>query len=246
MAAEGVIVQAGLRTERQAIEEALGRIAILRGLSAREVSDIAPRFHWHRYKADEQILTEEDEDDLVYFILDGRVRVVSYSQSGKEVIYRDMLSGDVFGELAAIDGKPRSANVVAVSDTLVATLSGEAFRTLVAEHSEVAQALLRKCTGLIRVLTERVFEFSALAVRNRIHAELLRLADNRDPKTNTAIIKPAPRHAEIASRVSTHREAVTREISALAKAGVLEKRNSALLVNDLARLRDLVEHPQDS
>ena len=240
------MVQAGVRTEKEEFEEALQRIAIFRDLPPLVIGNIAPRFHWHRYKADEHILSEEDEDDRVFFILEGRVRVVSYSQSGKEVIYRDMLSGEVFGELAAIDGKPRSANVVAVTDTLVATLGGEAFRNLVSEHSEVAHALLRKCSGLIRVLTERVFEFSALAVRNRIHAELLRLAEHRDALANTAIIKPAPRHAEIASRVSTHREAVTREISALAKAGVLEKRNSALLVNDLARLRDLVEHPQDS
>ncbi|MEE8334557.1 MAG: helix-turn-helix domain-containing protein, partial [Alphaproteobacteria bacterium] len=83
-------------------------------------------------------------------------------------------------------------------------------------------------------------EFSTLAVNNRIHAELLRLAMSAGINDNVSEISPAPTHAEIASRISTHREAVTRELNELAQAGVLEKRNRALVVRDIAWLQDVV------
>jgi hypothetical protein len=76
-------------------------------------------------------------------------------------------------------------------------------------------------------------------VQRRIHDELLRLAKAGSVQGNTARIDPAPRHAEMASMVSTYREQITRELSALVKAGVLAKDGNALVVLDLARLQAL-------
>ena len=92
----------------------------------------------------------------------------------------------------------------------------------------------------IRELTTRVFEFSTLAVRYRIQAELLRLAGAPTPRGKTASVDPTPTHAEIASRTSTHREAVTRELNRLTKMGILEQRSRVLWIKDLARLEALV------
>jgi CRP/FNR family cyclic AMP-dependent transcriptional regulator len=92
----------------------------------------------------------------------------------------------------------------------------------------------------IRELTTRVYEFSTLAVRYRIQAELLRLANLSACQGKIANIIPAPTHAEIASRTSTHREAVTRELNRLSKFGILEQKNRVLLVKDIDRLNELV------
>ena len=102
--------------------------------------------------------------------------------------------------------------------------------------------VLKRLTNQIRALTERVFEFSALAVENRIQAEVLRLARDHMEGDNSALIKPAPTHAEIASRVSTHREAVTRALSDLARRGIVERRDGTLAVLDVEALSELVEH----
>src|SRR5262249_5502620 len=90
---------------------------------------------------------------------------------------------------------------------------------------------------------QRVVEFSTLPVRSRVHAELLRLAriSARDPDRTTAVIAPAPTHAEIASRISTHREAVTRELNELVRAKVIEKRGSALVIRDIVELTNMIE-----
>jgi CRP-like cAMP-binding protein len=86
-----------------------------------------------------------------------------------------------------------------------------------------------------------VFEFSALAVNNRIHAELLRLAQDHMTGENVAVIDPVPTHAEIASRISTRREAVTREFNQLSRAGIVQRRSSTLVVRDVERLKRLVQ-----
>ncbi len=164
--------------------------------------------------------------------------------SGKEVTFRDIGAGQIFGEFAAIDGELRSANVVALSPAVVASLSAEAFWEVLHEHSEVAAATLKLLTRQIRVLSERVFEFSTLAVKNRIHAELLRLAYAHmadDGEATKVVIAPIPTHADIAHRVSTHREAVTRELSAMTRAGLVERREGALVVPDVDRLARLVQ-----
>jgi CRP-like cAMP-binding protein len=104
----------------------------------------------------------------------------------------------------------------------------------------VAKALLPHLVTKIRVLTARVYEFSTLAVSNRIQAELLRLARLGERGGKSARIAPAPTHTEIASRVSTHREAVTREFARLSRAGLIERERNALLVKDVERLAEMV------
>jgi len=92
----------------------------------------------------------------------------------------------------------------------------------------------------VRLLSERVIELSTLGVQNRIHAELLRIARQAGQPGNRVRIDPAPKHADIASQVSTYREQVTREFSALARQGLLEKDGTALVLTDVARLERIV------
>jgi CRP-like cAMP-binding protein len=106
----------------------------------------------------------------------------------------------------------------------------------------VAMRMMRNLTTLVRRLTERVIDLSTLGVQTRLHAELLRLAHAGGVQgDNTARIDPAPAHAVLASKISTNREQVTREISALTKRGLLRKDGlHALVVTDVQALADLV------
>jgi hypothetical protein len=86
-----------------------------------------------------------------------------------------------------------------------------------------------------------VVDVSTLGVQHRLHAELLRRARAAGVVDNRARLDPAPRHAELASRVSTYREQVTREFSALTKQGLLEKDGAGIVLTDVARLERMVE-----
>lgn len=220
--------------------ESLIGVEVFRGLRAADRSKLAALCHGRRYAANERILSHKDETRDVYFIVSGKVRVTIYSLGGKEITFRDQSAGEMFGELGAIDGEPRSAHVMALEDSLLASMSRETFWEVLAGYPQVAEFTLKRLATLVRALSGRVFEFSTLAVRNRIHAELLRLARENSHDDNTATIAPSPTHADIASRISTHREAVTREYHDLSEAGLIEQRRGELVINDIARLESMV------
>ena len=219
----------------------LESIDLFSQVPARDLSRLAERCSWQHYQAGQQILGHMDGSEGVYFIVQGKARAVLYSVSGKSVTFRDIAAGDMFGELAAIDGQERSASVEALESTTVACLPSDLFWEVLQIYPAVAAALLRRLTAQVRHLTERVCEFSTLAVKNRIHAELLRLARKTGETDGQAWIAPAPTHAEIASRISTHREAVTRELNHLAQDGLIERRGAKLLIRDVAKLAKLVQ-----
>lgn len=219
----------------------LDGITVLQAIDPGARRALVERCRWRRFDPGQQIVGREDTTSDVFFIVEGRVRATSYSPSGKEVSYRDIAAGEMVGEFSAIDGAPRSADVIALSEARIAALSAALFWQILRQHPEVAAATLKSLTRQLRALTERVYEFSTMAVNNRIHAELLRLVRLQDSPDNTAILAPAPTHAELASRISTHREAVTRELNALARAGLIERHRTSIRITDVNKLARMVE-----
>jgi CRP-like cAMP-binding protein len=234
-------------TQPQAVQSrnSLKGIAVFAGLSLDSIEQIERRCAWKRYAPGEPILDYLDKSDDVFFIALGEVRVTIYSTAGKAVSFREMGTGEIFGEFPALDGGPRSASVEARTNCLIASMPGSTFRELLKTEIGLANALLPRLTKTIRALTTRVYEFSTLAVNNRIHAELLRLASLGSKDGNAARIVPAPTHVEIASRVSTHREAVTRELNRLSRIGIIERRGGTLLVTNVERLAEMVHGATD-
>jgi CRP/FNR family transcriptional regulator, cyclic AMP receptor protein len=223
--------------------ETLAGIGIFGDLLPEEIGALSRRCRWRRYGANQTILQCRDESRDVFFVVRGRVCAIYHAASGREVRFGDIPAGEIFGDFAAIDGEPRSADVVSVTDTLIASMSAELFWDVLRRHEAVRAATLRRLTRIIRSHQQRVVEFSTLPVRSRIHAELLRLArlSPPGPDRTSAVILPAPTHAEIASRISTHREAVTRELNELARAKLVEKRGGALIIRNIGVLAGMVE-----
>jgi CRP-like cAMP-binding protein len=224
------------------IEGALAAFEVFRTLPPEAIETLSKRCHWQRYLSNQLIVGQHDETRDVFFIVRGKVRVTLYAASGKEVSFRNLGSGQMFGELSAIDGQPRSASVIALQEAMMARMPPSVFWTVMEHYPQVAAAVMRHLVGLVRALSGRVFEFSTLAVKNRIHAELLRLAREVSRLNSaTVLLSPAPTHAEIASRISTHREAVTRELNEMVRAGLIERRSGGLIIRDIERLARLVE-----
>ncbi len=215
-------------------------IAIFAGLEPAALEEIQRGCSWRRYEPGELIVDYLDASDDVFLIAAGEACVTIYSYSGRVVSFGELHPGEAFGEYAAIDHRPRSASVEARTMCLVASMPGAAFRTLLQTTPTVTLAVLEQLVKRIRTVTNRVYEFSTLHVSNRIQAELLRLASMALREGKGARIVPPPTHVEIANRVSTHREAVTRELSHLSRIGIIERRDDALLVKDIDRLTKIV------
>ena len=221
--------------------EDLGKIELLCDLSKSVLSDTAKSCRWRSYSANEQIIDRQSEATEVFFVVEGRVRVVNYSISGREITLDDVDAGGHFGELAAIDGEPRSASVMALSYCSVAIMAQDNFLALINENASIALKVMRGLASIIRNSTERIMDLSTLAANNRVQADLLRLALNNRNSNNTACLSPIPVHADIASRVSTTRETVARVMNHLARQGIVERKKNVLVIQDVQLLQKMVE-----
>lgn len=187
-----------------------------------------------RVRKGQTVLARGEASADVFLLQFGRLQVTLYAPSGREVSLRDLSAGQMFGELSAIDGEMRSVGIQALSDARLMVIGRDAFRRLINDSPNAREWLMCRFVSQVRGLTERVYELSALNVQERVRCELLRLARATPGASGT--IEPAPTHAELANRVSTHREAVTRELGALSQRNIIRSGRRRLQVLDLARL----------
>lgn len=217
----------------------LDTVTLLAPLSPAERRRVAGCCFRRRAVAGETVVDKESPHRDVFFVLDGRVRVVDFSIGGREVALTDLGPGACFGELAAIDGRPRSANVVALAPTTLAVLRHESLWQAIETHPALARTLIVHLADMVRMSTARIVDLSTLGAHNRVQGEILRLAREAAGQ-GCATIRPAPVHADIASRVSTTRETVARVLGDLERQGVLERHRGALTVLDLEALEAMV------
>ncbi|MBL8340641.1 MAG: Crp/Fnr family transcriptional regulator [Rubrivivax sp.] len=257
-------------------------IALLQDLGDDVLHEVAEICRFQRVRARQTVMTRADSEHDCCFVLAGRLKVVALSPGGREISFRDARAGEMIGEMAALDGRPRSATVVAQEESLLARLRPTDFRLLLRRHWSICDRLLQHLARTARTLTERVYELSALNVHQRLCAELLRLALGASasppapagapsasapsapstPSTPSApgappapgtprelrvALRPAPSHAELAMRISCTREQVAREMSDLARLGVIHcerkpgRESDQIVIDDLRRLAERIE-----
>lgn len=176
----------------------------------------------------------------VYLVVEGCLTVSLVSAQGRETVLRSIGPGEIFGELAAIDGKPRSADVVASQNSSLLVIPGATFIALIERQPVVSLWLARYLAHQVRYLTNRIYELSTMAVGTRLQAELLRLAGVPDAK-GAASIARVPTQAELAARIGTNRETVTREFSLLVRERLVVKEGRRIAIPSVTRLAERIK-----
>ena len=225
--------------------EHLDCVEVLRGLGEEQRGDLLGRVRGYRYPKGQEIVTHGDTTQDVYFIVEGEARVNIFSAAGRHITYEVLSSGEMFGEIAALDGGARSASVIAETDALVIRISAQDYLELMRGSPDVAEYSLRHLARMVRHLSWLVYESYALPVAARIDAELLRVARRHDVGEIPIRVLSGPTDRDIASRVGTTREAVNREIAYLVSARWVERDGKDMLFHDAPaleqRLRELEE-----
>jgi len=214
---------------------------LFRHMTREEVAALATQVEHLRYRKGEMIVQRRDEDGGVYLLLEGALLANLYARSGREVGYRRILPGGYFGEIAAIDGLPRSVNIVALEDARMVRLPQRLVQRLFEDSPRFMRALLEDMASLTRALTDRLFELTAVSVACRVDIELLRMGSEKAGDANEAVIHPCPTHAELAVLVGSQREPVTRELNRLASLNIVRQSGRTLKILDMAALADEVE-----
>lgn len=223
--------------------EALKRTQIFASLDDDARQQISKLISWRAYEKDVEVVSYKDDARDVYFLAEGQVRATNFSASGKEISYQEMGPGSMFGELSAIDAKPRTANVITLKRSVIGCINCPDFWSVLGSHPQVAAGVMVRLATLVRFLSDRVYQFGALDVKDRVRAEVLRLARENSGDGSSAVIEKMPTHAEIANRINTHREAVTRELNELTRLGLIRKDRRILSVPDIPELAKLL--PED-
>lgn len=174
------------------------------------------------YAPDATVVTDEDTTDDVYFILSGRARAATYTDEGREVRLADLDAGEGFGLFAAIDGGPRSTNVTAIEESRLARISARRFNAVIDAEPAVARALMIYLVERIRELSARMTELTTCPADERLGRFLLRLSRREGPPPGL-VVRPLPKHHEIASMIFSQREAVGRELARLERAGLIRR-----------------------
>jgi CRP/FNR family transcriptional regulator, cyclic AMP receptor protein len=216
--------------------ESLARTLLFSSLDAKDVKALDSRCIWRKVSAGEWVINDQSDGTGVFFVLRGRARVV-IGTLGREIILRDIPEGEYFGELSAIDGRPRSAGILAMTDTVVARMSAEVFREMIHRYPSVCDKVLTTLAAGIRALDNRANEQVNFDVRERLCAELLRLSRTTEAGI---VVSPPPTHAELAARIGTHREAVTKLLNALERDGSISRKRGAIALTNAERLRLVV------
>jgi len=221
-----------------ALAQSLAAMPLLREVAPEALARLAARARLAEAPEGGMILDGEEESTDVYFVLHGAVRVTLRTPGGREAILGDFVEGALFGEMAAIDDAPRSARIVALTRARLAAVPARAFLDLVFAAPEACHRLLRLLTARVRSQNERLLEHAALPSRLRLQAELLRLS--RAWPAGGAVarcISPPPTQADLAARIGVRREAVSREMAALARRGLVRTARGAIHLPDPEAMR---------
>jgi len=205
----------------------LRKIEVLRGVDLRILRQIAYRCRWTRFRRNEYVVRRNAGNRDVHFVISGLLRVTAGTSRGKHFVFRDIAAGDLFGESSAIDGRSHYADVLCAREALIASMSAESFRALLANQASVRERILRRLTSSVRDLAKRILDLRALPVASRVAGELLRLASPRSVDGAT-VLDPLPTHEQLANRIGTSREQVTRELSRLEREGLVIRQGRCL------------------
>lgn len=220
---------------------ALGEFEIFSHLDSNTRDNIAENITLKKYEKGQSIINAQSTDTEVYFLIQGKVRVCSFAYNGKQIHFEELVPGTMFGELSAIDDKERSSDCLSTTQSYLAVMTASHFRQIIREHQSVSDYVLLRLADMVRGNMQKVYEFSALSVPQRVRCELLRLASEVSTSAlDTDIhLTAVPTHAEFAARINTHREAVTRELKILTALGAITWKPRSYVIHKIALLSEL-------
>ena len=218
----------------------LTNVRLLHNLSEEAIAELEKHGRWRRFAGGQQILDRDSTSREVFLVVEGRVEVINFAMSGQEVAFGHVSKGGYFGEMSAIDGKHRSANIVAVEDSLVLVVPPDLFLEILIRNPSAAMQVLRRMSHIIRTVDDRIMDLSTLRAVQRVYVELLRLSEE-DEKSGKCLVRMMPVQRDLARRAGTTRETVSRVLGDLKREHIAERKGRTLYIQDKDRLSEMTE-----
>jgi CRP-like cAMP-binding protein len=196
--------------------ELLRTVPLFSELSEEDISSLGRLATRRRYPKDTVVFFENEEGDFLFMILEGRIKVTILGDDGREIILSVLGPGDFFGEMALLDNEPRSATAIAVEDSELLSLHRTDFQSVLADNRSITSALIKILTVRLRRANQQISTLALLDVYGRVARVILDMAREEGRRLKDGRIAfRRPTHQEIANRIGTTRETVTRMLKDL-------------------------------
>jgi CRP/FNR family transcriptional regulator/CRP/FNR family cyclic AMP-dependent transcriptional regulator len=201
------------------IEQLAGKVPIFSCLSSMDLKAICRIMIMKKFKAGEVIVHEDDNEGQTFFVIaSGRVHVAVITSEGKSAILATLSPGDFFGEMAMLDGEPRSASVIASEECTLLMLYRKMFLDIMQRYPKITIQILVEMSKRLRRANKHINTLSLMSVYGRVADVLLQLGKEQGERIKDMIVIPnRPTHQIIAEMAGTSRETVSRVLSQLQK-----------------------------
>jgi CRP/FNR family transcriptional regulator, cyclic AMP receptor protein len=218
----------------------LGDCALFRKLEPKERESLVARAHMRSFDAGDTIFLMGALHDSMIAVLNGEVRISMPSADGKEVVLAIVHAGEVFGEIAMLDGKPRSADATALTACTLAVLDRRDVLTALERNSTAWLGLVQVLCSRLRRTDQHLVEVALLGLPERLAKTLLRVVDAAHaPATNRTDLRLS--QYELANRVGAARESVNKCLHEWQRAGIIRVEKRAITIVNRAALEALAE-----
>jgi CRP-like cAMP-binding protein len=211
--------------------ELLRTVPIFSELTDEDIASLARLSSRRRYPKDQVVFFENEEGDFFFMILEGRIKVTILGDDGREVILTVLGPGDFFGEMALLDNEPRSATAIAVEDSELLSLHRTDFQSVLTENRSITSALIKSLTARLRKANHQISTLALLDVYGRVARVIAEMArdEGRRLRDGRIAFRRAT-HQEIANRIGTTRETVTRMLKDLERQGLIHIEGKEIVV----------------
>jgi CRP/FNR family cyclic AMP-dependent transcriptional regulator len=203
-------------------QELLRTVPIFSEMPEADITALARLTSRRTCPKDTVVFFENEEGDSFFCIVAGRIKVTILGDDGREVILSVLGRGDFFGEMALLDNEPRSATAIAVEDTELLSLHRNDFQSVLSDNRSIMSALIKILTARLRRANHQISTLALLDVYGRVARVIVDTARDEGKRLKDGRIAfRRATHQEIANRIGTTRETVTRMLKDLERQGLI-------------------------
>ena len=224
----------------------MDRLAVFRpmtlfaGLADSELEALTHDLLRRRFREGEAIFQQGDPGQMLYLVESGQVRIYVQDEEGQETSVTLCGPGDMFGELAVIDGLPRSASAVAMDNTVVSILSRDRFRLHMRNSPQLALNFMKLLSVRVRYSTQQVSSLTLLDTPGRLARKLLELAhDHGQAEPGGVHINLTLTQSDLASLIGATRESVNKALGAFRRQGLIRTQAGHIVIVEPDALREM-------
>ena len=238
-----VVVGIAARTLEQRVSDRtdfLKHLPLFVSVSDAELSALAKDFTARRFQQGEAIFFQGDPGQALYLIESGRVRIYVQDDNGQETSVIFYSAGDIFGELAALDGLPRSASAIAADETVVHVLTRERLRAHLQASPQLAYNFMQALVVRVRYSTLQVGSLTLHDVPGRLARKLLELAQGYGRVTSDGVkIDMTLTQSDLASLIGATRESTNKALGNFKRSGIIRMEQTQITIVDPEALRGM-------